>query len=220
MCGTTSEIDFGRLERRFLLAALAGDARAARAVIDGALEGGADADAVALGVVRPALYEVGIRWANAEISVGDEHIASATAAIALERLAERSEPAAHGEGPPALVACVQGEHHTLGARIIADALDRAGWTILYCGASTPIGDIAAIARDRGAGLIALSVARRALLPETRRTAAAIRDFCPDCRILVGGQGCTRPDDCPDADELVIGSDYRPAVRRLRRAAPA
>ena len=195
--------------------------RAARAVIEAGLEGGADADATALGIVRPALYEVGIRWANAEISVGDEHVASATAAIALEHLAERAGTfAAHGEGPRALVACVQGEQHTLGARVIADALNRAGWTILYCGASTPIGDIAAIARDRGAQLVALSVARRALLPETRRTVAALRDFVPRARVLVGGQACTRPDDCPDADQVVIGADYRPAVHRLRRAAPA
>ena len=194
--------------------------RATRAVIDAALEGGADADTTALGVVRPALYEVGIRWANAEIGVADEHVATATAAIALEHMAERVSGAGHPPGPPALVACVQGEHHTLGARVVADALDRAGWTILYCGASTPVGDIAAIARDRGAQLVALSVARRALLPETQHTVAAIRNLAPGTRILVGGQGCTRSDDCPGADELVIGADYRPAVQRLRRPAPA
>ena len=196
--------------------------RAARAVIDAALEASLDADATALGIVRPALYEVGLRWAAAEIGVADEHIASATAAIALEHLAERAGTGDRpGEqAPSALVACVQGEHHTLGARIIADALDRAGWRILYCGASTPIGDIAAIARDRGAQLVALSVARRALIPETQRTAAMIRDRIPGARILVGGQGCTSPDDCPDADELVLGPDYRPTVQRVRRAAPA
>jgi methanogenic corrinoid protein MtbC1 len=220
MGGTTSEPDFERLRRRFLLALLAGDVRASRAVIDGALDGGADADAIALGVMRPALYEVGIRWANAELTVGDEHVASATAAIALEHLAERVGAEVHGEGPPALVACVQGEQHTLGARVVADALERSGWRILYCGASTPIGDVASIAQERGARLVALSVARRALLPETRDTVAAIRERCPDARILVGGQGCTRVDDCPGADELVIGGDYRSAVRRLAGAARA
>ena len=116
---------------------------------------------------------------------------------------------------------VAARHHLeLADLAIADALDRAGWTILYCGASTPTRDIAAIARDRGARLVALSVARRALLPEMRRTVTAIRAVTPATQILVGGQGCTRPDDCPDADELVIGADYRPAVRRLRRQIPA
>ena len=185
-------------------------------MIDNALESGADADATALAIIRPALYEVGIRWANAEITVGDEHLASATAAIALEHLAERSGGAATpDEAMPALVACVEGEQHALGARVIADALDRSGWSVLYCGASTPIDDIAAIVSERGVRLVALSVGSRAGLVKARAAVKILHALEPRPHVLVGGQACHHRDDCPEADDVAIGSDYRPLLQRLR-----
>ena len=208
-----------RLRARFLVAILAGDVRAARGVMDAAREDGADEDAIVIGIVRPALYEVGVRWAGAEIDVAQEHVASATAAIALERLAEDHPVVAEGDRPVAVVACVEGELHVLGARVIADALERAGWYTLFCGASTPVHDLAALADERSARLVALSVARRSELPVTRRTIAALRDLDPSPLIVVGGQACIRPDDLPDADVVHVGSDFRPLLQRLR-AVPA
>ena len=182
--------------------------------MDAGLEAGADADAVVIGVVRPALYEVGVRWAAAEIGIAEEHVASATAAIALEHLAEQ-HPTHVEEGPVAVVSCVEGEMHALGARVIADALDRAGWQTLYCGASTPTGELVSLARDRGARLVALSAARRSELPVTARTVAALRELDPPPVVVVGGQACLRPEDLPEADAVHVGADFRPLLRRLR-----
>lgn len=203
-----------RLRARFLLAILAGDVRAARGVMDAAREGGADEDAIAIAVVRPALYEVGVRWAGAEIGVADEHVASATAAIALEHLAE-GHPPIEGDRPVAVVACVEGELHALGARVIADALERAGWQTLFCGASTPAEDLAALAAERGAKLVALSVARRSELPVTARTIAMLRALESPPLVIVGGQACIRAEDLPAADLVHVGADFRPLLQRLR-----
>ena len=208
------ETAFQRLRARFLLAVLAGDVHAARTVIDAARDAGADADAAAIGAVRTALYDVAIRWAAAEISVGQEHVASATAAIALEHLAEQDATSPLGE-PVALVSCVEGELHALGARVIADSLERHGWRTLFCGASTPVDDVVALARDRQARLVALSVARRTRLVAADETATELHALPAPPVVVVGGQACHRPEDCPRADVVHVGADYRPLVRRLR-----
>jgi methanogenic corrinoid protein MtbC1 len=207
-----------RLRVRFLLAILAGDVRASCDVMDAAREEGADADEIVIVIVRPALQEVGLRWAAGELGVAQEHVASATAAIALEHVAEL-QPVAEGDRPVAVVACVEGELHVLGARVIADALERAGWQTLFCGASTPVDDLAGLASERGARLVALSVARRSELPATSRTIAALRALQSSPYIVVGGQACIRPDDLPDADVVHVGADFRPLLQRLR-AVPA
>ena len=209
------ETAFQRLRVRFLLAILAGDVHAARAAVDAAREAGADADATVIGVIRPALYDVGIRWAAAEIGVGQEHVASATAAIALEHLAEQDAPEPVDE-PVAIVSCVEGELHALGARAIADALERHGWRTLYCGASTPVEEVVELARDRGARLVALSVARRTRLIAAQRTAMEVHALDSRPMVVVGGQACHRQEDCPAADVVHVGSDFRALVRRLRR----
>ncbi len=211
------ETAFNRLRARFLLAILAGDVHAARSVVDAARAEGADEDATVIGVIRPALHEVGVRWASAEIGVAQEHVASATAAIALEHLAERAAPDgdARAEAPLAIVCCVEGELHALGARAVADALERHGWVTLYCGASTPVHDVVELAREREARLVALSVARRSRLPVAAETVARLHELDPAPTVLVGGQACLRAEDCPTADIVHVGADFRALVRRLR-----
>ncbi len=207
-----------RLRVRFLLAILAGDVQGSCDVMDAARREGADEDATVIEIVRPALHEVGLRWAAGELGVAAEHVASATAAIALEHLAE-VHPVAGADRPVAVVACVEGELHVLGARVIADALERAGWHTLFCGASTPAEDLAALASERDARLVALSVARRSELPGTVRTIAALRALQPSPLVIVGGQACIRPEDLPEADVVHVGADFRPLLQRLR-AVPA
>ncbi len=211
------DVELERLRARFLHAILAGDARAARSVMDGALGAGADEDTTTIGVIRPALYEVGVRWAKGEIGVADEHVASATAAIALEHLAEQRPPAVE-DAPLAIVTCVEGELHALGARVIADALERAGWRALFCGASTPVGALVDLARERGADLVALSVHRRSELAAATRTAEALHALERRPLVVVGGQACSDAEDCPAADVVHVGADFRPLLQRLRPVA--
>lgn len=60
----------------------AGDTTAAWAVVEAALTSGAEPADMHEKMVGPALVSVGERWASGELSVADEHIASAVAATA------------------------------------------------------------------------------------------------------------------------------------------
>src|SRR3954470_21468297 len=55
----------------------AGDARAAYEVIDGLIDAGLSYEELCEDVVRPALYEIGDLWEAGQLTVADEHVASA-----------------------------------------------------------------------------------------------------------------------------------------------
>src|SRR5918998_1648825 len=73
----------------YLDALLDSDMEGARRVLDDALDAGVPARDLYLGVLQPALYEIGERWSRAEISIAQEHLATAATQSLMSRLAER-----------------------------------------------------------------------------------------------------------------------------------
>lgn len=84
-------------------------------------------------VLTPALYEVGERWARGELPVGQEKEISE---LARDLIAELSLRHAHPEphGPIVVAACVEGEHHDLGLRMVCGILQTRGWHVHFLGA--------------------------------------------------------------------------------------
>jgi methanogenic corrinoid protein MtbC1 len=74
------------LRQRYVDALVAGDLASAERLIE---DSGTDVRTLYLEVLQPALYEIGRRWEEAEISVAQEHLASATTQSLMARLAER-----------------------------------------------------------------------------------------------------------------------------------
>jgi MerR family transcriptional regulator, light-induced transcriptional regulator len=85
-------------------------------------------------VILPFMYELGERWARAEISIGHEHFASN---LIHGRLLSHARKWDEGRGPLALLACPSGELHTIGLLCFGLALRARGWRITYLGADTP-----------------------------------------------------------------------------------
>jgi methylmalonyl-CoA mutase cobalamin-binding subunit/DNA-binding XRE family transcriptional regulator len=103
----------------------------------------------------------------------------------MQRLRERLAPRP-GSGGQAIVACVEGEGHAIGARMLADFLLIDGWRVDYLGASTPTADLVDLAARRRPDLVALSVTRPEHLPAVSAVAAGLRRLSPAPRILAGG----------------------------------
>ena len=87
-------------------------------------------------VFQPTQHEIGRLWQTNQISVAQEHYCTAATQLAMAQLypytfsAERS-------GRRLVAACVSGELHEIGARIVADLFEMAGWDTYYLGANTP-----------------------------------------------------------------------------------
>jgi methanogenic corrinoid protein MtbC1 len=121
----------------------------------------------------PALQEIGECWQAGALAVSDEHQATAI----VERLMARVYPGVtpHVQAALAVVACVEGNLHAVGARMAADFLAAAGWCVHYLGANTPTADLVRAAA--GAAVVALSASQPDQIPALRAAAAALRRKC-------------------------------------------
>ena len=127
-------------------------------------------------ILTPLLQTVGERWQEGTITVADEHFVSETVRSRLGHLLADSGGGVRGV---AVLACPPGEQHELGLMMLAIALRRDGWKVLYLGANTPLADAVDLARRESARLLAISV-----------TTGALADV-PDVEglhVVVGGRG--------------------------------
>ena len=178
----------GHVRDGYLGALLASDLIAARTVLDDAIAAGMPVRRIYLDVLQPTLYEIGRRWSHAEISIAQEHLATAATQSAMARLAEALSDGPRRARPgTALVACVSDELHAVGGRMVADFLEADGWRVVFLGQLTPGLDLAALAAEQGATLVAVSAALPERVPQVAEACAALRGLDPAPYVLVGGQ---------------------------------
>jgi len=207
------------------LDALAGaDLAGARSVLDDAIEAGMPVRRIYLEVLQPALYEIGRRWSHAEISVAQEHLATAATQSAMARLAERlSEGPRRVRPGSALVACVSDELHAVGGRMVADFLEADGWRVTFLGQLTPGLELADLAAEHSAQVVALSAALPERVPRVAEVCAALRALDPAPFVLVGGQafgGSAERALRTGADAYAADAEAAVAAVRERFPAPA
>jgi len=89
--------------------------------------------------VGEALVELGRRWELGDITVMEEHLASARLARALARIAA-SIPVPPG-APRALLVAAPDEEHTLGLGLVELCLLEAGWQCRWAGRATPVEEV-------------------------------------------------------------------------------
>jgi methanogenic corrinoid protein MtbC1 len=139
-------------------------------------------DAVASRLLLPVLHEVGTRWESGEISVAEEHFATA---LLRGRMLALGRNWGAGRGPLAVLACPPSELHDLGLIAFGLLLRERGWRIVLFGADTPIGTIA----DTVATLRPDAVVLAAVTPEPfEAVAEEIRSLARGTSVLIGGEG--------------------------------
>jgi methanogenic corrinoid protein MtbC1 len=202
-----------------LASLLAADQIAAHDVMEGALRDGWSADDVRFQLITPALHVVGDRWERGEIGVGDEHLATSVCEWLLLTMAGRARRAPP-TGRRAVVGCSEGELHALGARMVANVMTEAGWTVLFLGASTPVSAWSPIVRSRHADAAVVATTMPAGIATVRPTLDAIRKTRPECLLVIGGQAYTGHRSAArrlGAD--LIAEDPRELVRAVRTLRP-
>lgn len=173
----------------YLAAIRSGDRRRAFQVIDAARDAGLDLAGIYLGVFQPALREIGCLWQNNEVTVAEEHLATAITQAAMARAYERAFTWQTDSSRTLIAACGDVERHEVGLRMLCDLLDIAGWRTTYLGSTVPVESLAAMVRRLRPDVVALSVALSPHLPRVRAMIDAIRNALGDARplIIVGGR---------------------------------
>jgi methanogenic corrinoid protein MtbC1 len=168
-------------------ALLAGDRRGAAALVERCLEQGHNLVDTELHVIQPALYGIGQKWQSNQVTVAQEHLATAIAQGIMTRTLQEVEiPPSNGS--MVLLACVEGNTHTVGLQMVADAYQLAGWEVQFLGADVPTGALLQHIEQVKPDLLGLSVSfaqqLRVIKDTTARLIASQGDKRP--AVIVGG----------------------------------
>lgn len=178
----------GALAASYLRAQLAGDRREAlRLIIDEGLGRGLSCEDVHE-VIRQAQAEIGRLWQEDRISIAREHMATAISQLVLSHVYQHAQPPAPN-GKKVMVACVEGELHDFPARLVADALDLAGFDVRYLGASVPHTGLLQMIESERPDLLVLSATMTFNVPQLREAVARVRERWATLPLAVGGGAC-------------------------------
>ncbi len=171
---------------RYLAALLAGDRARCGEIVEELRTAGVGLRDLYGGLFQRALYQVGELWENQRISVAVEHLATA--------ITERMLTLVHAEvfsGPSRehsiIIACVGGEYHQLGGRMVADLCELQGWRGYFLGAGTSVPDLLQAIEDRRPDIVGLSLSIYFNMPALVDALDVMTARYPDLPILVGGQ---------------------------------
>ena len=139
-------------------------------------------------ILKPAMYKVGTKWENKDISVAEEHLASSIASRGLSTIYSKFATW-DTSSKKATITAVANEFHEIGSRIIADSLEFEGWTVDHLGVNTPVPDLIDFLLEKKPFLVGLSVAVPFNLKNAVKTIEKIK-FHPelkDIKIMIGGK---------------------------------
>ncbi len=172
--------------RRYTASLVAGDRKECAALVQSLVESGADLKSMYVDLFQRSMYEIGELWENNRISVAVEHLATAITQHMLTLLHARLFAGAP-RGPAILVACVAGEYHQLGARIVADLCELRGWRSRFMGSDTPVASLLEAIEVHRPALLGLSVSVHANTRSLEEALNGVGSAYPQLPILVGGQ---------------------------------
>lgn len=175
------------LAERYLRAMLARERNRASDLVMELVDGGVGIREVYLHVFQPVQYEIGWLWQNGKISVGQEHYCTNATQLIMSTLYPRLF-SGKSSNKRLLAACVQGELHELGLRMLSDFFEMDGWNTDFFGANTPRESVVSAFDEIKADVIAIGVTMHNHLEEADKLIRAIRE--PASRknvpVLVGG----------------------------------
>ena len=136
-------------------------------------------------VIVPLMVKLGDWWREGAARAAHEHMASA---VVRAQLATMRKIHAPREGAPDIVITTpHGQHHEIGAQLVALVASAEGWRVTYLGPNLPASEMAAAMRLRNARVLGLSIC---FPPEDPMIVTELRQMRrllePGTTVLIGG----------------------------------
>lgn len=178
---------FSELSRRYLEALLAGRRRDASEMILDAVQTGASVRDIYLKVFQPVQHEVGRLWQMNKISVAHEHYCTAATQLIMSQL-YREIFSRKRTDRTFVAACVGGELHEIGMRMVADFFEMEGWNTFFLGSNTPNDSLIRMVCEEKADVIGISATITYHVDAVADLIRRIRenDSCREVKVIVGG----------------------------------
>ncbi len=179
----------GKLAKSFNEALLRGDKVSANRMVMEAVNNGTSIKDIYLHVFQKSQLEIGRLWLTNEITVAKEHYASAATQLIMSQLYSyifTTERVGH----TFIGACIGGELHELGIRMVGDFFEMEGWDTYYLGANTPVPTIISAIEENQADVVGLSISMPYHRSLVKKAIDEIRKHFNSSspKILVGGNG--------------------------------
>ncbi|MEV6595546.1 cobalamin-dependent protein [Actinoplanes sp. NPDC051346] len=137
------------------------------------LEAGVGHERVLLDLVAPVLAYIGYLWQFNRLTVAHEHVASSVAERVVAAVRMHAGVSPHRR-ESVVIACPEGEWHTLPARLLAETLRLRGWPVTFVGVSLPATHLTVYLQQYRPAAVLLSVSLAVRLPQARRAVLASR----------------------------------------------
>lgn len=181
------ESPHAELAKTYLNLLLQGKRHDAAARIMTAAEQGVSIKDIYLHVFQASQYEIGRLWHSKKVSVAQEHYCSAATERIMSQLYANIFSTDRA-GRSYVGACVGGELHQIGSRMVADFFEMDGWDTYYMGANTPTPSILQAISDHHADVLGISLSmsfHRSTLEDLIRTVRK-SEYAEKLKIIVGG----------------------------------
>lgn len=188
---STSYLDSGMaphedLARRYLALLLAGQRQEASTLILEAVSEGTSVRDIYMHVFQTSQYEIGRLWQTNEISVAQEHFCTAATQLIMSQLYPNIFSTARANRR-LVAACVGGDLHEIGVRMVADFFEMEGWDTYYLGANTPVTGIVRAVVEYRPDAVAISATMSYHVTEVADVLNAIKSaHRHPPKLLVGG----------------------------------
>ncbi len=201
----------------FQAALLAGRQREALDIMNRCLESGRSFVDFEMHVIQPAMYRIGELWQTNQVSVAQEHMATAIVQSVM------TVGLLHLPPPPlketrVLLACVEWNHHAVGLRMVADAFLLSGWDVQFLGPNVPPASLIGQVAEWKPHLVGLSIAFAHQMPVVKTVISGLQKRFGDARpaVMIGGLAINKfaplagvlgaDAHCVDAPTAVIDAD--------------
>lgn len=143
-------------------------------------------------VITPSMYYIGQLWEQNEISVADEHLATAVCDFVLSSLKDE-RPKRKVNQHKALLFGVEKEQHYLGMKIVAETFKEQGWKVRYLGPDLPLEHSLTQIKAFKPDVIGLSAALSYRLPTIKTIIERLETLEWKPLIMIGGRMATKFD---------------------------
>src|SRR5262245_61081551 len=168
---------------------------------------------VLIGLIQPAMVEIGEQWHRGQLNVAIEHFASQFVRRKLAGLLNIFEAGA--QRATIVVGCAPGELHDLGTLMIALFLARRGWHIIYLGAQVPLADLIATVLTLKPAIVCLSAATIETAAQLNESGRALRSAAPNIQFAYGGRAFNlHPELRATMHGIFLGQDAREVADSL------
>lgn len=190
-----SHAETGIIAASYMNALLAGDRHLASKIVMDAVQNHVPVRSIYLDVFQASQYEIGRLWLNNEISVATEHFCSAATQSIMAQLYPYIFTT-NRIGRTLVAACVGGELHEMGIRMVTDFFEMEGWDTYYLGANSPVNSILKAIEENNADMVGLSAAMPFHRPLLRDTIHQIKASSTgkNVKILIGGNAFNAHND--------------------------